>query len=141
MTEPIPFTRTTCGCPICVSGCTSQPGSLAPGDIERIAAYLHQPMRTVLAKFWSSPGALATNTARGQTWHIGTITPKLRDGRCVFLDESDRCTIHPVAPFGCAYFDTHLSAAEGQPRRRWLTLQQASAAYQSLRRTLDVATS
>ena len=40
MTEPIPFTRTACGCPTCVSGCTSQPGSLAPGDIERIAAYL-----------------------------------------------------------------------------------------------------
>jgi Fe-S-cluster containining protein len=124
-----------------VACCHSQPGSCAPGDVERIAAYLAQPVRTVLARFWASPGALIANSRTGQTARVGTITPKLRHGRCVFLDASDRCTIHPVAPFGCTHFDTHMPAEAALPRSRWLVLQQADAAYQSLRRTLDVATS
>jgi Fe-S-cluster containining protein len=136
-----PFDRTTCACPTCASCCHDQPGSCAPGDVERIAAHLHLPLRVALLRFWASPGALIANSATGVTARVGTITPRMQRGRCVFLDEQDRCTIHPVAPFGCAYFDTHMGAAEGQQRSLHLIRLQLTADYQSLRRTLPAATS
>ena len=137
-----PFARTTCACRDCTACCSRQPGSLAPGDLERIAAFLGKPVRAVLARFWASPGALVLNTTTGRTFRIGTITPRMKDGHCVFLDTlAHRCTIHPVAPFGCSHFDTHMSAEEGQPRGNWLAHAQQDPAYQSLRRTLAPATS
>lgn len=136
-----PFARTTCACADCVACCSRQPGSLAPGDLERIAAFLGKPVRAILSRFWASPGALVANTHTGDVFRIGTITPRLTRGRCVFLDATDRCSIHAVAPFGCAYFDTHMPATEGQPRGSWLAHAQQDPAYQSLRRTLAPATS
>lgn len=137
----VPFARTTCACAECVDCCKRQPGALAPGELERIAEHLGQSVRVTALKFWASPGALVGDTKTGRTWRVGTITPRLVRGRCIFLDAQDRCAIHAVAPFGCAYFDTHMSAAEGQPRGSWLAKQQMDPAYQSLRRTLVVATS
>lgn len=136
-----PFDRTVCSCPECVSCCTSQPGSLAAGQLEAIAAHLQLPVRVAALKFWASPGALLMNSHTGETLRLGTITPRLVRGRCVFLDSDDRCRIHAVAPFGCAYFDTHMTAAEAQPRSQWLVRSQAAPAYQSLRRTLPPAAS
>ena len=122
--------------------CHDQPGSLAAGDLERIAAHLGQPVRVAALKFWASPGALVMNSRTGETFRIGTITPRLKHGRCVFLDpESNACTIHAVAPAGCALFDTHMSAEHAQPIGSWLARSQQDAAYQSLRRTLPAATS
>lgn len=139
-----PFARTSCACAVCVRCCHDQPGSLVPGDLERIAQYLGKPVRAVLSKFWASPGALVGDSRTGRTFRIGTITPKRtagESGRCVFLDAEDRCTIHPVAPAGCALFDTHMSGEEGHRRGSWMVMQQSEPAYQSIRRTLDPATS
>lgn len=140
MTAP-PFDRTICACPACTACCTEQPGSLAAGELEAIASHLQLPVRVAALKFWASPGALVGNRATGQTFRVGTITPRLVRGRCVFLDAEDRCTIHAVAPFGCRMFDTHMDAAEAHPRSLWLVRSQADPAYQSLRRTLVPATS
>jgi Fe-S-cluster containining protein len=63
-----------------------------------------------------------------------------RRGRCVFLDESDRCQIHGVSPFGCAYFDAHMPRAECDRRMLWGLVQiRSSPEYQSLRDTLPLA--
>ena len=140
MTTP-PFERTTCACPDCQACCTSQPGSLAAGELETIAAYLGKRVADVLSYFWASPGALLGNSRTGETFRVGTITPRLRRGRCVFLDDANRCTIHAVAPYGCRMFDTHMQADEAQPRSLWLVRTQATPAYQSLRRTLPAAAS
>jgi Fe-S-cluster containining protein len=134
-----PYERTTCSCPECIRCCYDQPGSLAPGQLEAIAAHLGQPLRVAALAFWASPGALLGNRATGQTLRIGTITPRVRAGRCIFLSPDDRCTIHAVAPAGCALFDTHMSAEAAQPIGLWLAQQQADPAYQSLRRTLRTA--
>jgi Fe-S-cluster containining protein len=141
ITPATPFERTVCSCPECVRCCTEQPGSLAAGQLEAIAAHLAVPVRVAALKFWASPGALLLNLATGATYRQGTITPRMVRGRCIFLDQADRCTIHPVAPFGCAMFDTHMQASEAQPRSQWLARSQADPAYQSLRRTLVPATS
>lgn len=139
---PATFTRSVCACASCVACCTSQPGPLAVGDLDRIAAYLGKPIVEILRSFWASPGAVVKNVATGRTWMIGTITPRMLRDRCVFLTADDRCAIHPVAPFGCAYVDTHMAARDWQPRAQWLYRSiEADVEYQSIRRALAPATS
>jgi len=135
------MTRTSCACTACVACCHRQPGPLVPGDLEKIAAHLGEPVEVAKAHFWASGGALVQDQRTGRQFRIGSITPRLVRGRCVFLDDADRCRVHAVAPFGCAYFDTHMSAAEGQRRGTWLALQQQDDDYQAVRRTLPFATS
>lgn len=134
------FQRTTCACKACVSCCKRQPGPLAAGEFEKIAAHLGVSLEEAKRYFWASPGAMIRNAA-GQTIRVGTITPKFRKGRCVFLDDNDRCKIHAVAPFGCAYFDTHQSYQTSMPRSLWLVKSQMDPDYQALRDELPYATS
>jgi Fe-S-cluster containining protein len=137
-----PFERTSCACYQCTDCCKRQPGSLAPGDMERIAAHLGKTLDEVKPMFWASPGPMVGNAVTGRRWYIGSITPRYdkRKKRCVFLDDDDRCTIHAVAPAGCAIFDTHMGVAEAYPRSQWLAHEQSRPDYQSLRATLDLAT-
>jgi Fe-S-cluster containining protein len=135
------YPRTTCACPACVACCKRQPGSLAPGDLERIAAHLGETVEDVRQHFWASPGALVMDTRTGRQFHIGTITPRLVRSRCVFLDEHDRCRVHPVAPAGCAKFDTHMGREEGATRGAALAREQQDPAYQQQRAKLPFATS
>ena len=132
------FDRTTCACPECVACCKRQPGPLAPGDLPRIGDFLKLPEEEVRALFVASPGALVMDTRTGATRRIGTITPARKaNGSCIFLDDAtERCTIHPVAPWGCAYFDTHMSNAVAAPRSSWLARATDSPIYQALRALL-----
>lgn len=135
-----PFQRTVCACAQCTQCCKRQPGALAPGDLERIAAFLGETPSEAERHFWASPGALVR--AHGRTYRVGTITPKRRKGRCVFLDEHDRCKVHAVAPAGCAYFDTHQGLATAHERSLWLVEEQErSAEYKALRDRLPYALS
>jgi len=136
-----PFKRTTCACKECTACCKRQPGPLAPGDSERIQEHLGVTDEEMTKLFCASPGALVMDYA-GHVRRVGTITPQKRKGRCVFLDENDRCKIHAVAPYGCAYFDTHMGVAEAQPRSQWLVRdQEASPEYKALRNRLPYAAS
>jgi hypothetical protein len=95
---------------------------LIPGDPERILAHAPLPEGAVVSAqelstqfFAASEGAQVV--LRGQLARIPTIVPAQRpDGRCVFLDASDLCTIHAFAPYGCSHFDMHQSEQEGNER-------------------------
>jgi Fe-S-cluster containining protein len=142
------FARTVCACDNCKACCKRQPGPLAPGDMERIASWLAERQGTtyeialcqVKRQLWASPGALVRDLITGQTRRIGSITPRYRKGRCVFLDDEERCTIHPVAPFGCAFFDTHMDQVTAQERSSWLATAQQDPEYQKQRDALPYAT-
>jgi Fe-S-cluster containining protein len=88
----------------------------------------------------ASPGALVV--MQGTVTRIPTIVPAMasygRAGkRCVFLNADGTCKVHPVAPFGCAYFDDHMSAEEGDRRSKAALLSILhSASYQRLWRLL-----
>jgi hypothetical protein len=63
----------------------------------------------------ASPGALVARG--GKVFRIPTLVPARRpDGACLFLTDDDRCAIHAVAPFGCAFFDVHQDTAEADER-------------------------
>jgi Fe-S-cluster containining protein len=139
---PFPFPRTTCACSDCVQCCKDQPGSLIPGDFEKIADHLQISHAEARAFFWASPGALVMNLQTGRQFRIGTITPRAtRKKGCIFLDENNRCKIHPVAPAGCAYFDTHMNSFEGRKRGNEIARRQQDPDYQRLRSELPFADS
>jgi Fe-S-cluster containining protein len=136
--QVVPFKRTNCACHDCTKCCKRQPGALAPDDFERIRDFLGETDEQARKHFWASPGALV-RTEHG-TKRVGTVTPQMRKGRCVFLDDKNRCTIHAVAPFGCSMFDTHMSAMAAHARSLFLVRWQASSrAYSDLRRCLPYA--
>jgi len=112
------FERTVCACSECTLNCQHIPGYLIPADLDRLHQYLAPSedlgswaRRHLLA----SPGALVLR--RHQVGRIPTLVPARRpDGACAFLTEAGRCAIHAVAPFGCAFFDAHMSQAEADRR-------------------------
>jgi len=120
---------------------------LIPSDVERIVQHREaQGFDRDLAlewfkkHFWASPGALVKSLTTGRTIRIGTITPQFKKGRCVFLDENERCKIHAVAPFGCSHFDTHMDNSAGHERSLFMAEKQMeSQEYQTLRSELPFA--
>ena len=134
-----PFKRTECACEEDMKFCKQRPGYLIPGDLFAISDALIKrgeikTPRDLFPLLRASKGPVVGNSATGQRHRIGTITPAMKDGRCVFLDPQDRCTIHAVAPFGCAFFDVHMDPAQADIRSLWGLKQIVSApAYQQLR--------
>ena len=111
------FKRTKCDCKDCAINCKYLPGYLLPEDLGRIARSLGY---TNLGQFafdhlLASPGA--TVMKEGRVFQIPTLVPRRKeDGSCMFLDENNRCTIHAVSPYGCAFFDAHQPDEEANLR-------------------------
>jgi hypothetical protein len=128
MTVPLPiidsgrsefgFSRSVCACLECVRSCRHIPGYLIPADLERMQQHLHSD-QTLLSwarhHLLASPGALVAQ--RGRPFRIPTLVPARRsDGACYFLTDENRCGVHAVAPFGCAFFDCRQPAREADQR-------------------------
>jgi len=111
------FARTVCACGECTINCHFIPGYLIPADLERIAARLGYDdlFEFAINNLLASPGATVLDG--GRVRQIPTLVPARReDGACVFLDGQDRCSVHDVSPFGCAFFDVHQSREESDRR-------------------------
>lgn len=111
------YERTVCACVECVNNCRHIPGYLIPADIERVARHLGftNLLEFAFTNLLASPGA--TVMQAGRVFQIPTLVPRRKeDGSCIFLDEHDRCRIHEVSPYGCAFFDTHQSHEEANSR-------------------------
>lgn len=130
------FKRTVCACDECKACCKRQAGPLILEDLQRIADYLGVTVDQAKRLFKASRGSVV-GLRGGPVVRIGTITPKQHeDGRCIFLDEKDRCSIHPVSPFGCSYFDVHMDKDEATRRVKWAISQHCKPEYQKLREEL-----
>lgn len=112
------YPRTVCACPDCGAGCRHLPGYLVPADLDRLRDHL-APGEDLLSwasrHLLASPGALVARA--GTVFRIPTLVPARRsDGACLFLTEAGHCGIHAVAPFGCAFFDTHMAVSAADAR-------------------------
>jgi len=131
----IPFERTTCDCPSCAAGCRTMPGSLIPGDVEKILATLPVEVDRwawFTEHFAASEGSVIQyiDPEKGMVQErVPTIVPRQNaNGECYFLTETGRCAIHAVSPYGCAYHDTHMSEADGYARSHYAVMQQRDRA-------------
>lgn len=133
-----PFERTSCDCDRCAAHCHVQPGPLAPGDFERIAERMKLSTSAAMPFFRSSGGTVIQDRRTGEIRRIGSIVPAADStGRCVFLDASNHCTIHDVAPFGCRMYDSHMPEAVWHPRTVWMIRAvESTPEYQRLREQL-----
>jgi hypothetical protein len=48
--------------------------------------------------------------------HHFPLPARQPDGVCVFLTADSRCAIHAIAPYGCAFCDSHQTADEADRR-------------------------
>jgi Fe-S-cluster containining protein len=131
------FKRTICACQGCKELCHRIPGCLIPGDIGLIADHLKITSEQVIDNYLlASPGAIVAS--KGVVFRIPTIVPdRDKTGKCCFLNDNQECTIHPVAPFGCAYFDCQIGVVEGQARSREMLIAIAGdRAYQDTHKCL-----
>lgn len=112
------YSRTVCACRECTLNCRHIPGYLIPDDLERICQQL-APGDDLFA--WAKHHLLASPGAklqyRGKILRIPTLVPARQpNGACVFLTPEGRCSVHAVAPFGCAFFDAHQHCTESDRR-------------------------
>jgi hypothetical protein len=99
------FGRTVCDCALCAAPCRHIPGSLDVSDLSRLCpegkdpfAWAEQHLRAVSDK--SYPTLVPVRGPDGAChWHYG-----------------GRCAVHDLAPYGCAFFDSHMSADEANRR-------------------------
>lgn len=99
------FARTECACERCTAPCRHIPGSLAVEDLMRlwpgeqdIFTWAAEHLRAIVDKTFP------------------TLVPARHiNGHCHWLYEG-KCLVHENAPYGCAFFDTHMTQAESQRR-------------------------
>jgi Fe-S-cluster containining protein len=103
--------RTECACSECAAFCQFMPGYLIPADLVRIIPKwelddpdpTHDPLTWAESNLLASPGALVSQA--GRPFRIHTLVPARQEsGACIHFTAERRCAIHPVAPFGCAFF-------------------------------------
>lgn len=95
--------RSSCGCAGCVTNCRHMPGFLIPADLDRMIPDGTDPLAWAAEHLRASPGALVMKD--GEAFRIPTLVPApTEDGSCHNLTAERLCSIHEVAPFGCAFF-------------------------------------
>ncbi len=105
------FQRTRCACAFCAAPCRHIPGSLDVSDLERLCpegqdlfAWAEEHLRAVPDK------------------PFPTLVPaRGLDGGCHWYFDG-KCAVHEAAPYGCAFFDVHMSEEEAG-RRAAATIQ------------------
>lgn len=97
-------TTRDCSCFKCVRACKHIPGWFAPGELEKAAAFCEAPsVEDFKRDFLKEVGFLADDQWI-EIWRPrmpGYDDHSVKEKRCVFLSELDRCTIHPVKPMEC----------------------------------------
>ncbi len=119
------FERTPdCSCDSCVGNCKTQPGYLIPADLPRIVQEVRKQSclpslsPSGIVRMYLEPGKGALVGRRGEMYRLDTIRPARRPdtGHCIFL-KNDKCMIHEVSPYGCAFFKCNDNGPEEQARR------------------------
>ena len=126
--EEAGFKRTTCGCQLCSSFCKVMPGYLVPSDLERLIPKDQDPMAWARTHLRASRGLVMFNMLTGKTVSIPSLVPaKQANGHCHWLTQDGKCSVHSDSPFGCAYFDQHMTDAEADRRSHYARLARAQA--------------
>jgi Fe-S-cluster containining protein len=120
-----------CSCRQCISACFRDPGRLVPGDLPKLSRLL-QMSEGELAKSClvkvpvASNGRVALALAPAKRKGRRFVTPPgavasdsyaEEAGRCLFLDEEDRCAVHAAKPFECAAYMGCRNTFLGKPYR------------------------
>lgn len=104
-----------CTCKVCVEACTFKPGYFAPGEAERAATLLGLTLQEFFDQYlgvdWydKDETIFVLSPALAYMGGGGMFPPDPR-GRCIFLDEHNRCKIHAAKPWECRRYHHGLSS-------------------------------
>jgi len=104
------------GCTACGKCCTKLKGDLplTHDDVVRVSAHLKLSVRAFVAKYCRHVVDVVRTS--GRTVRMPSIELRVPpSGRCVFLDDTDRCSIHEAKPFICSQTPFMAFVAEGSP--------------------------
>lgn len=107
--------RLVCACEACVTNCRFLPGYLIPSDLRRLVPAGAGLLSWAREHLRASPGATVLRLhadGRREVIRVPTLVPAHRDDLSCRWLEGDRCTVHAVAPFGCAFFACSQSRSE-----------------------------
>ena len=102
-----------CTCSRCVGACERTPGIFKPGEAEKAAALIGKPLSEMIGNeividYWigREGGNVLYYRPRkegDETDADGLVSfgSAFEQGRCAFLDDSNRCRIHAAKPFEC----------------------------------------
>ncbi len=107
MREQYGFQRTRCDCDFCKVYCRHVPGRLDVSDLARLCP------AGVDVFAWSETHLRAVT----DTPYPKLIPARQDNGHCQWY-VNGHCAVHQSAPFGCAFFDAHMTPTEVQIRSR-----------------------
>jgi Fe-S-cluster containining protein len=120
-----------CSCSECISACLNDPGRLVPDDIPRLTQLLKISahdlendylVRVLVTSNAHTVNALAPAKKKGRRFIAvpGTTAPDYyaeEKGRCIFLDDKDRCSVNDAKPFECGAYMGCRNTFLGKPYR------------------------
>jgi Fe-S-cluster containining protein len=120
-----------CSCNECISACLNDPGRLVPSDMPKMSRYLKISESDLKKNYLVivsikinglAANALAPAKKSGRRFiaEPGTIAPDYyskEKGRCIFLDDKERCLVHEVKPFECGAYMGCRDTFLGKPYR------------------------
>lgn len=121
----------SCSCNECISACLNDPGRLVPDDIPGLSRLLkitvqdlenYYLVRVPVTSNGHTVHALAPAKKKGRRFIAapGTDAPDYyaeEKGRCIFLDDKDRCSVHEAKPFECGAYMGCRNTFLGKPYR------------------------
>lgn len=103
--EQFGFQRTRCGCDFCRIPCRHVPGGLDVADLDRLCP----------AGVDVFPWAEQHLRARTDKSYPVLVPARQPNGHCHWHFDG-KCAVHDHAPYGCAFFDSHMPQAEVERR-------------------------
>jgi len=95
------FRRTSCGCELCKVHCRHLPGALDPSDLPRLCLPDHDIFT------WAEQHLRALTDKPYPT----LVPARQQNGHCHWYFDG-KCAVHDVAPYSCAFFDSHMEDDE-----------------------------
>lgn len=108
-----------CSCEDCVAACHRKPGWFLPEEIKPTAELLGLTEQEFFNKhlsvdYYSNPNSFSFVLSPATTNSVpGEEFPFNPNGRCVFLTEDNKCSIHNAKPYECKAFDHRKLDIEG----------------------------
>jgi Fe-S-cluster containining protein len=120
-----------CSCNECISACLNDPGRLIPDDMHKLSLLLKISeldlendylVRVLVTSNGHTTKALAPAKKKGQRFIAapGTTAPDYyaeEKGRCIFLDDKERCSVNEAKPFECGAYMGCRNTFLGKPYR------------------------
>src|SRR5436853_7832803 len=112
------FQRTECGCARCSIFCRYMTGYLIPSDLDRLIPPGEDPLawaKIHLRALMAAPGGLPS-----------LVPAQQPSGQCHWLEDG-KCGVWQNSPYGCAFFDQHMTREAHEQRNQpgWAARQVA----------------